>query len=243
VKKITSNQNWHWSAFGKHPAAKDYFRSGENHPLIKGFSDWVEIGYQTWTSKRFTSPGPCAWRFWARGARRENVVCGLIRDSSDSLGRPYPLLIIGTGPLKDWEKYWNLLPFACEGAWSQMESLSIRMFSGLEPLVEDLERIHPPQAHWSDYRDLDKSNLSQNIQASQEKIKTMAKENEILASLDEEGMKDSLTSIYLYHSLLKTHLPEMVTTAFMGGSSSKTWLAFFRRPLVSEDFVRLWSVD
>ncbi len=240
MKKITSNQYWHWSAFGKHPAAKDYFRSGESHPLIKGFSDWIEMGYQTWTSKGFISSEPCSWRFWARGGQRENVVCGLIRDSSDSLGRPYPLLIMGTGPLKDWEKYWDLLPFAFEGTWNQMESLSIRMFSDLQQLIEEVERINPPRAHWSNYRDLDESGPPQNIQALQDKIKT--KEHEIFAPLNEEGMKDSLTSIHLYHSLLKAHLPEMVTTAFMGGSSSKTWLIFFRRPLVSEDFVRLWSV-
>lgn len=240
--KMASNQFWHWAAFGKHPAARDYFRLGENHPLIKGFSDWVEIGYQTWTSKRMTSPGPCAWRFWARGGQKEHLVCGLIRDSSDGLGRPYPLLMIGTGPLYDWEKHWDLLPFACEGTWNQMESLSIRMFSDLQQLVDGVERINPPRAHWSDFRDSDQNKPPENLQALQDKIKAMAKENEIFDPLNEEGTKDSLASIHLYYSLLKTYWPETVTTAFMGGGPSKTWLAFFRRPLSAGDFVSLWSV-
>jgi type VI secretion system protein VasJ len=210
--------------------------------LIKGFSDWVEIGYQIWTSKRLTSSGPFAWRFWARGGQKENIVCGLIRDSSDGLGRPYPLLIIGTGPLNGWEKNWDLLPFACEGTWNQMESLSIRMFTDLQQWTEEVDRIPSPRAHWSDYRDLDECKPPENSQALQDKIKTMVKENEFLDPLNEEGMKDSLKSIHLYHFLLKTYWPEMVTTAFMGGNASKTWLAFFRRPLASGDFVWLWSV-
>ena len=47
-----SDQNWRWAAFGKHPVARDFFRVGPDFPLIKGFSDWVENGYQILTSKK-----------------------------------------------------------------------------------------------------------------------------------------------------------------------------------------------
>ena len=186
---------------------------------------------------------PCAWRFWARGSKKENLVCGLIRDSSDSLGRPYPLLIIGTGPLRGLEENWDLLPFACEGTWSQMESLSSRMLSDLQHLGDEIERLNPPQPQWSEFKNVDDRNLPQGIEALKNRIKTVAKENSIFVPLDENLLEDPLRLIHLYHSFLKSHLPEMVTTAFMGGDPLKTWLAFFRRPLITEDFIRLWSLD
>lgn len=238
---MTSNQQWHWSAFGKHPSSRDYFRLGEDHFLIKGFSDWVENGYQILISKKNDHPLPCAWRFWARGSQKENLVCGLIRDSSDSLGRPFPLLLIGTGPLKDCEKHWDLLPFAFEGAWSQMERLSTRIFPDLQHLGEEIERINPPQPNWSELASPDEKNFSTDIQTLKDRIRIMAKKDEIFIPFNETFMKDSLKWIHLYHSSLKTHRSEIVTTSFMGGTSTKTWLVFFRRPLVTEDFVRLWS--
>jgi type VI secretion system protein VasJ len=239
---MASNQNWQWAAFGKHPAARDYFRLGENHPLIKGFSDWIENGYQFLTEKKRAPAGPYAWRFWARGSNRENLVCGLVRDSSDSLGRPYPLLIIGTGLLRGWNEYWDVLPFVCEGTWNQMESLSARTFSDLEHFGDEMGRINPPQSHWSEFKNLNDQALSPAAEDLKKRIGTMANENEMFLSLDEEeSMNDPLKWIHLHHSFLKPHLPETVTTAFMGGDPLKTWIVFFRRPLLREDFIRLWS--
>lgn len=238
---MASNQNWQWAAFGKHPAARDYFRLGENHPLIKGFSDWIENGYQFLTDKKRAPAGPWAWRFWARGSNKENLVCGLIRDSSDSIGRPYPLLIIGTGPLKGWDEYWDLLPFVCEGTWNQMESLSARTFSDLERFGDEMERITPPQSHWSEYKHLNEKDLSPAAEDLRKKIKAMEKESEMFLPLDGVCLTDPTQWIHLHHSFLKAQLPEMVTTTFMGGDPLKTWIVFFRRPLAKEDFVRLWS--
>ena len=71
--------------------------------------------------KTATPAGICSWRFWAKGANKKALVCGVARDSSDSVGRPYPLLVVGTGPLADWEDEWELLPAACENTWNQMD--------------------------------------------------------------------------------------------------------------------------
>ena len=91
---------WHWSAFGKHPAAADYFRLGYSSPFVDGLTKWVESGYRLLAERSDTPPPFCSWRFWARGFGRESLVLGVVRVSSDSLGRPYPLLIMGSGPLQ-----------------------------------------------------------------------------------------------------------------------------------------------
>ncbi len=41
---IFKKKSWSWIAHGKHPAAKDYFRVGEDLPIFRAFSDWVDKG-------------------------------------------------------------------------------------------------------------------------------------------------------------------------------------------------------
>jgi type VI secretion system protein VasJ len=94
---IDSGQNWQWAAFGKHPAAKDYFRLGENTPFFEGLFTWIEDGYQLLTTKEITAPEFCSWRFYAKAPGKESLVCGVVRVSSDSFGRPFPLVITGIG--------------------------------------------------------------------------------------------------------------------------------------------------
>src|SRR5512145_774650 len=111
--KSNQSQSWMWAAYGKHPAIKDYFRVGQDFPLLRVFVSWVENGYKQFTPERDTAMQN-SWHFWARGAASDSIVCGLVKDSSDGIGRNYPLLIIGTGPLREWAENWDLLPLACE---------------------------------------------------------------------------------------------------------------------------------
>jgi type VI secretion system protein VasJ len=55
--------------------------------------------------------------------QKRNADCGLGRDSSDSIGCPYPLLIMGEGRLKGWEKRWSQLPVQLNRTWKRMESI------------------------------------------------------------------------------------------------------------------------
>ncbi len=118
---------------------------------MKSFSDWVEKGYKKLAIKRNTSYELLSWRFWTKEFHKDVIVCGLIRDSSDSIGRPYPLLIMGEGPLKDWQDHLDLLPFACEKPWSQLEYISSQMFKDLKKLTAEIYNIQPPYPEWSEF--------------------------------------------------------------------------------------------
>ena len=89
-----------------------------------------------------------------KGPRKGFLACGLLRDSSDSLGRPYPLLIIGSGSLQGWEERWDLLPLACERSWEQMESIATGTFLDFEHLQEEVRRIEPPRPQWSGFSEV-----------------------------------------------------------------------------------------
>jgi len=89
---------------GKHPVAMDYFHLGTSAPLVNAFGAWIENGYQKVVSPARNGLALHSWRFWARGIQKGHIACGVVRDSSDSTGRPYPLLVMGIGKLPGWEK-------------------------------------------------------------------------------------------------------------------------------------------
>jgi type VI secretion system protein VasJ len=237
---IESAYAWQWAACGKHPVAGDYFSVGPNVPLMKAFSDWVEKGYQALDSRQ---PGFCSWRFWARGPKSKIVVCGVGRDSSDSLGRPYPLLIMGTGFLEGWEDHWDLLPFACEKTWSRMEYLATKRFMDFKHLEDEVRVISQPRPLWSDFVS-QRGSLkmsSWNPRDLENKAASLSRETDFFVPLVGGPSNDHLAVAGLWHFFLKAHTAPVPNAVFMGGFPDETYLAVFKRALAPSDFVRLWS--
>ncbi len=245
---LRSIHNWQWAGFGKHPVVKDYFQVGKDHSLMNAFLDWVKKGYFEITSKDMINPAHCSWRFWARIPKRESVVCGLLRDSSDSIGRPYPLLVVGIGLLKGWEENWDLLPFSCEATWQQTEYLSTSKFMNINELEDSVLKLKTPENRWSDFinereplweRELTGS-LS--LELIEERIKRESEQIIFITSLDDEHIPDQFTLVSIWHYFLKRNLQTIPNAVFMGGTTEKAYLVVFKRPLQSSDFVLLWSI-
>jgi type VI secretion system protein VasJ len=247
-------QEWQWAAFGKHPAAKDYFRLGENTPFIEGLYGWVEKGYRILSDDVNASPDFCSWRFCAREAGKDFLVCGVVRLSSDSFGRTYPLVIMGSGALRGWQENWDLLPFACEKTWRQIEYLASNLYSTFNKLEEEIQAIRPPIADWPGLaekrRDLNAFGSTLDPYASfldlgeLKKLAAAGKGRpEVLVSLDRGPCFDKILHVSLWHLLLKEYLPDFPNVLFMGGTLEKALLVLFQRPLKSTDFTLLWSVS
>jgi type VI secretion system protein VasJ len=246
-------KKWQWVICGKHPGLKDYFHLGPNLPMVAALAEWIEKGYRGVAGVRTSPTNLLSWRFWAGGSDRDTLLCGILRDSSDSVGRPYPLLVVGSGSLADWGAQWDLVPRACEQSWSQMESLSARIFRNLKGLEDELARVRAPQPDWAEFGELPTQagpyHPSSSEAAGPERqgnlegqVLALAKESEIFVALDEAPSVDPFTLIRLWHASLKKHQPEPPKAVFMGGNITATRLAFFRRPLTTRDFVRLWSL-
>ncbi len=251
---INNGQNWRWAAFGKHPAAGDYFRLGDDAPFFEGLFSWVEDGYQHLVSRDNGDTDFCSWRFWARDTASELPVCGVVRVSSDRFGRPYPLVITGTGLLDGWQANWDLLPFSCEKTWLQIEYLSSNLFPDLKKLEEAITTIRPPAADWNDLflkrRGLNECGSTADPYASfldyrelKKLVAGNADKGEIFISLDRGPCNDKIMRVSLWHFLFRESASAVPKTVFMGGTLEQAYLGVFRRSLQSPDFMRLWSIS
>ena len=95
--------------------------------------------------------GMCSWRFWAQvPGKKDNIVCGVVRQSSDKIGRPYPLIIVGTGVLGSCWKKWDLLPSGLDNLWQRMETLAAGRAADVRFFEDELKCIPSPSETWQE---------------------------------------------------------------------------------------------
>jgi type VI secretion system ImpM family protein len=245
-------KSWHWAACGKHPAARDYFGLDAAPPMIGAFEKWVESGYRTLPAQKDRPEQ--SWRFWCRGPERGILVCGGLRDSCDAIGRPFPLLVMGQGPLKGWEEAWELLPLAVEPLWlkiadifsKERKSLADLQYAlgGLNhraPIAFDvLSAKRPPGGE-------DKEGSAGRIGMENDRLRKYAQilltDGMLVIPLLPDGRKDPLGTVIELTKGLKRQLPGIPNAVFIGGTLSWSHLALFGRPFGERDFIRLWTVS
>lgn len=238
---------------GKHPAARDYFQLGSDAPLVSAFKGWVDNGYRKFLASGYNGTGFHSWRFWARGDRKGHIACGIGRDSSDGLGRPYPFLSIGIGTLPGWENQWDLLPCALEDIWGQIEYLAAKRLKDVEDMKEGLRLLKAPDTRWSEWK-MSKSEaqrcgmfgegnvrsaLTRELESGTGRLK---EQGDLFVELGAKAFQEQSALINLWHFGLKSKLGGVPNAVFVGGGPARTYLAVFTRALAPEDFVRLWSV-
>lgn len=251
--RIRSENDWQWVAHGKHPAARDFFSLDRGQPLQRALSEWAEKGYGI-LSKKGVVPGTArSWRFWARGVRKHMLVSGLVKDSCDLIGRPYPLFLMGAGTVKGWEAHWDLVPLACEGIWSQAEYVAARRHRDLEAFKEDLRLLKRPYAKWPELvkvRDEsrqeglipEKKPSMAEVPEIEEKAGGLIERGHLLVTLEAQTFREQSALINLWHFHLKSRLGTIPNAVFIGGGPNQAYLSVFMRALAPADFVTLWSV-
>jgi type VI secretion system protein VasJ len=239
--RLKVERRWQWSASGKHPVAKDFFAIGADFPLARAFSEWVGRGYDALAPLGRSGSTHALWRFWTREARKDHVVCGILRDSRDALGRRYPLLIMGSGPLPDWDKNWDLVPYAYENVWAQMECLSTKSVADLTTLGTEIQEIKPPGADWGALLTQRKHFDDAFLAGLGERLHRLSEADPFLC-LDGQPY-DALDLAGICHHASREEAKSPPNTVFMGGTGQHTYFAVFRRALSTSDFATLWSVD
>lgn len=238
---MTAQAGWLWSACGKHPAARDYFKIGNIFPLAAAFSDWIDRGYSAINRSGKAPHGHISWRFWAHEPKTNNVICGIIRDSRDGVGRPFPLLIAGTGPLPDWNKNWDLMPFALENSWAQIEYLSTKPFLDVRAFEKELATVRRPANSWGQFaaesRQWGEASLTEHLE-------DILKSQEGRAFVRLHDLKGDVFGLILQcHTILRKHSSTPPNTVFMGGRIDRVSLGIYTRPLSVSDFGSMWELE
>lgn len=231
----------------------DYFQLGSGARLVNAFKGWVDKGYRQFLASGYNETGVHSWRFWARGDRKGRIVCGIGRDSSDGLGRPYPFLGIGIGSLPGWEDQWNLLPCVLEDLWGDIEYFAAKRHEDFEAVKEGLRLLKPPVARWSEW-EMSESATRQGgafgegdardavIQELESGTTRLTEQGNLFVELEAKTIQDQMALINLWHFHLRSKLGGVPNAVFVGGGPNQAYLAVFTRALAPVDFVRLWSV-
>jgi type VI secretion system ImpM family protein len=235
------NRAWCWNAVGKHPAATDYISVRSGTAILDAVADWMSKGYDA--LQRENNPGrqTHSWRFWLRGAQKESLICGVGRDSSDRIGRPYPLFILGEGPLKHWERQWPLLPALLAKTWGNIERIGAQHYETLQALTDAVGELSSPIADGTvlDAAAPDRVG-SDRLEACRTELQHTGR---IMIALNDDGDMDPAARAMAWHGLLKRCCPDIPRAVFLGGNPRHAFLAVIQEPLRTADFVRLWSVS
>lgn len=244
---LKNGRPWGWSAVGKHPAAKDFLSLGQDHALLAAFARTVNKAHRRVVG-RTRSPGLLgSWDFWSAGAEGDFLVCGRVSGSTDSLGRPYPFLVLGYGIVRDWATDWDLLPLVLDRTWAGMAGLSRNSFESVKTLSDALAALPPPSGDLSDLAGIQRQVIEQAIRdfGSAEKDmrrQTMAFEARRDISLTIPGGLEH-SGICYWHYMIKRYVASHPTprAVFFGGGETDKELHLFKRPVGHGDLAGLWQ--
>lgn len=208
-------------------------------------AEWVDKGYSVAKGSFETGRQSQFWRFWARGAANGELACGLLRDSSDSIGREYPFLVLGSGRISSWQENWDLIPAACEGVWSRIEYLCTRNQAELVGLERGLAGVRPPEPKWLDYRAAREAVMKdissrESVRQIETRLKRPLEEMQLRMELDLEHSDRLILASHIL-GRIKADGKALPNTVFIGGTFAATSLVLYWRPLAVEDFRALWG--
>jgi type VI secretion system ImpM family protein len=250
--KMKPKTGWIWYADGKHPAAKDFLTIGLREPLLRALIDWAAAGFQQMSAGRKPAFAGNSWRFWTAGNRRSHIICGVMRDSCDSFGRSFPLTVLGTGPLKDWETHWELLPLVLDKTWQQIEYLATKRHLDFNQLENEVYMLPVPLNNWPESdpagrlsaQDAAVLGVSPEVDRAKVPHVTPGGPDGLLdiIPLTNFSQTDPPVQIAGLQAVLKKRAPHAPNAVFMGGIPEKSCLVLFKRPLRPNDFAKLWSL-
>lgn len=240
---IIHNRTWRWTAVGKHPAATDYIQLEGGSSLLNAVSDWMAKGYEEINRGGNARQGHYSWRFWLRGVQKGGLICGLACDSSDRIGRPFPLLIMGEGMLKGWEKTWDALPMRLAKTWGRMEFIASHRYDDAQGLAAELRTLtvgEVPPADNPPAASLPNQALPvDDLAACAEQLRQAGR---AIVGLNNLGGLDPGQAAIQWHQGLKSYCSDIPRAVFLGGTPHYAYLAVLQHPLNTADFVKLWTL-
>jgi len=223
---VKAEGGWVWCAGGKHPVAKDYISIGPDTQVSRALYRWMEDGY----SRVGDVPVQHSWRFFTKGLKPGELACGLVRDSRDGAGRPFPFIVTGYGHVEKWEQHWELIPYALDSLWERMETMSVKRFFDLDDLKSAVSRLPQPLVDGEQPYPANESGQAGQITQSSDVV-----------CLALGGLEDGKSETVQGLKLVKERYPSVPSAVFIGGTQDKGMLMAFMRSLTVSDFEKLWT--
>ncbi len=225
------------AACGKHPAFSDYIRVNTTLPLVNALTSWVDAGMKSGGMDCKKNGGIHSFRFWIRGVHKKTLIVGIVKDSSDSLGRMYPLLIMGQVYMKDQNRLWPAVFDRFEKVFRAFEEMTAARYDSFKEFETALYDIR--------FTETDK-NFVHGISEFSECLADWALKN---------GPDDVLfLPMPVFLEQYQSHTDngsiekrggtrvEPPKAVFIGGLPEKPITAIYQRPLRTSDFCMLFDL-
>ncbi len=225
------------AACGKHPAFSDYIRVNTDLPLVNALASWVDAGMRSGGVDSKKNRGIHSFRFWTMGAHKQSLIVGIIKDSSDSLGRTYPLLIMGQAHMKDKNRFWHTVFDRFGQVFRAFEEMTAARYDRFNEFEKALSDVRFPEL---DIDSFFEPPIFSNCLANWS-VSSRLDENLILPMPVFLENYQSLTNNSSEHKMGSTGI-EPPKAVFIGGLPEKPIIAIYQRPLRTGDFCRLFDL-
>ncbi len=239
-------------AGGKHPSFRDFINYGTETSMSRALSQWIDRGHTEFTSRFGTAYQGVSWRFWSRGNDWDTIAWGVLKASSDSIGRCYPLLILAQDRISNRNDIWDRLPTGLDEGWKRMEQLTAMRFTTAQMFQDELARLSRSVLKWKESLWKEPDDKSGRITPELEEYMNTAwtalksEELTVLTLPLKEippGPEELFDPVAAWHLYFRSRWPEPPLASFAGGMATEPRLVFFKRPLAHKDFTTLWSIS
>lgn len=222
---------------GKHPAFSDYIRVNSTLPLANALASWVDAGMKSGGVDLKNARGIHSYRFWTRSSHKQTLIVGIVKDSSDSLGRIYPLLITGQVLMKDMHRKWRAIFDRFEQVFRSFEEMTTARYDSFKEFETALSDVRFPDTDHETFCAL--SAFSDCLAAWC--LTNGDNENLILPMpvFLEKYQSHAVNNPDQRSGGAWTEPPKAV---FIGGLPEKPITAIYQRPLRTGDFCRLFDL-
>lgn len=235
-----------WMIYGKLPITRDYFQLGPIDSVNNALVNWMANGYSQYVnSGHKVNDKGIKLRFYSVGKDDKTFTAGLLKFSSDDIGRPFPIMVTGPGKIESWKKHWHRVMKAEKGLWITAESLIKDDLTGLHDLKIRLENFQ--YAVHSRFIKSEKTLFA---------VKNKPTFNESLIKYENGLWQADLTNIInesdenttvndiveFCCNFLKEKKEQTPRTVFVSENKERTQIFVFSRALTNKDFLTLWKM-
>lgn len=244
----SASVNWQWGIYGKHPAFQDYLYHNVVTPVFRELTGWIDTGMHLMDNGT-RDYSHFSYRFWVRGIKRGDLVCGILRTSSDSSGRSYPLAVMGAGRMDGWEKRWDRIFLGFDPVLRSLEEITALKFNTFNELENKLNGLFSSRnrydhvaAHMAGKTFSNGNDLLRNLsKVLIDQAFGLAEQDRVSVPFGQREDGTFPSGSTRPNGLFRRSPPLPLAVFWGGSTTAQTFLKLFKKPLSATDFRGLFT--